>query len=259
MHAAPAQQPLVQVAALHVLHMPPAQLSPTGQAVHCEPPEPHAEGMLPARQAPPWQQPFGHEPTSQLHAPATQWLPAVQAGPAPHAHAPFVQPSAVAGSQAAQAAPAGPQLAADGAVHTRPEQQPFGQETASHTQAPPPEQRSPAPHGPPAMPQTQAPATHRLVVAARQFVHGPPPPGPQALLAVPGWQAPDGSQQPPAQLAALHAGRSCWASTTAKSRAKATSGVGRPAKSCATAKSSGGRIELSPVQPPREQMYSKAK
>jgi len=61
------------------------------------------------------------------------------------------------------------------------EQQPFGQLVASQTHCPP-EQRWPAPQGPPVAPQTQAPPVEQLsVVSGSQLAHSPPP-MPQALV-----------------------------------------------------------------------------
>jgi hypothetical protein len=102
-------------------------------------------------QAPDAQQPVGQDWALQTQAPATHTVPAPQVGPLPQAQAPVVvsHPSLIAGSQAVQARPARPQVAADGNLQVAPAQHPPAQELALHTQAPP-TQTVPAPHaGPP--------------------------------------------------------------------------------------------------------------
>jgi hypothetical protein len=55
----------------------------------------------------------------------------------PHEQLPFLQLSAVRVSHAPHDAPFVPQVGSDGALHVEPEQQPFGHEDTSQTQAPP--------------------------------------------------------------------------------------------------------------------------
>ena len=93
------------------------------------------------------QQPLGHDASLQVHAPPSHTVPAPQGGLLPHMHWPLAASHtfAWAAGQATQPAPPMPQVAVDRTWHAPPEQQPFGHDTASHTQLPP-TQRFPVPH-----------------------------------------------------------------------------------------------------------------
>lgn len=86
------QAPIAQVSAVFELHI--AQTAP---------PVPHFATVGTVVQLPCAQQPVGHEVASQTHAPPTQRVPEPHAGPAPHAHLPAAQLSAMAGLHAAHA------------------------------------------------------------------------------------------------------------------------------------------------------------
>jgi hypothetical protein len=120
------------------VHAPDAeQPSPVApQFVHPEPALPHvpAEAVW---QTAPMQQPFGHDDALHTQLPLTHAWPAPHAGPDPHSHAPPAQLSALALSQALHEAPLVPQVESDAVVHVAPEQQPFGQDAASHVHTPP--------------------------------------------------------------------------------------------------------------------------
>ncbi len=217
------QQPFGHVEALHVAptHAPAEHASPGGQAVHDRPPLPHADVLVPVSQRPAAsQQPLGH--VDALHGVGWQ-VPALQESP---------------GGQAAHALPPAPQAPVLVPVSQNPRasQHPVGQVEASHrmpTQAPA-VQESPGGQGkqaPPPVPQADVlvPDSH-LPNASQQPVghddelhvapsHAPEtqvspdgqarhalPPLPQALVLVPGWQVPEGSQQPVGQVVESHGG-----------------------------------------------------
>src|SRR5207244_1545148 len=120
------------------LQLPPEQLSAVemSQATQAPPPVPHwaSEATL---QEFPAQQPLGHDIALQVQAPFTHCWLAPQGAPLPQAHIPaLLQLSELIALQALQAAPPVPQAFSDGTVHMPPEQQPFGHDTASHTQVP---------------------------------------------------------------------------------------------------------------------------
>src|SRR4029079_10485117 len=106
---------------------------------HAAPPRPQLPkpgGM----QAPPLQQPLGHDSASHTQLPAVQLVPAPQAAPVPQRHPPeTAQLSARETSQVTQAAPPVPHAIADPAVvQVEPEQQPPGQlDELQSAQAPP--------------------------------------------------------------------------------------------------------------------------
>src|SRR5256885_748431 len=155
------------------LHVPPVQLLAVTalQAVHAAPPVPHAarDGVV---HTVPAQQPAGPHVPPQARGPPTQGCPAPHAGPAPHVHAPAVQPSAVE-PHAVHAPPAVPQAAAEGVVHVLPAQQPVGHDVPSQTHAPP-RQCCPALQGGP-VPHLQLPPVQLSAVTALQAVHAAPP------------------------------------------------------------------------------------
>ena len=191
--------PVPQAGPVPQLHTPLVQVSvlPAGQVrAQAPPPVPQAAGWF-TWHTPPWQQPVGHDVASQTQAPREQRCPAEQAAPGPQWHAPPAQLSAFVASHDAQAAPPAPQVLALGALQVVPEQQPFGQEVASHTQAPP-TQRWPAPHAAPG-PQWQPPPMQLSAFVASQAVHAPPAAPQVARLA--GLQVVP-EQQPPGQLVA---------------------------------------------------------
>lgn len=196
-HWSRSQQPLGQLVASHRQtpawqRWPTPQLAPAPHA-HCPPAEQlsarvtsHATQSAPgSAQVPvpaathvvPEQQPDGQLAALQTHAPAAHTWPAPHAALLPHRHLPaLLQASALSGSHATHATPFFPHVERPAIVHVVPEQQPPGQEVASH----PPQ--TPAEQGPPS----------QLWQAA--------PPAPQLPLAVPVRQRPVSEQQP-AQLA----------------------------------------------------------
>lgn len=79
-------------------------------AAHAAPGAPHAVtvGVV---QTFPSQQPFGHEVTSQTHAPWEQWRPCVQGAPVPQRQSPLLEQLSVStGSHATQLAPPEPHV-----------------------------------------------------------------------------------------------------------------------------------------------------
>jgi hypothetical protein len=120
---------------------------------------PHAPVVLPVWQAPPWQQPVGHEVASQTQVP----LALLQSRPDPHAE---------------HAAPAVPHEPLDSDAHSShvpvgpPLQQPFGHDAASHTHCPLPVlHASPAAHALQVVP----PAPHDELDSLPSGSHAPPP------------------------------------------------------------------------------------
>lgn len=109
----------------------------TGSHVaHAEPAVPQVDSVR-ATHALPMQQPFGHDTSSQTHVPAAQCWPGAQTAPPPHWQAPAVeQVSARTPSQATQAAPFGPQVAAERGLQTEPVQQPVAQLATQPLHAP---------------------------------------------------------------------------------------------------------------------------
>jgi hypothetical protein len=150
MHVAPEQQPLGQLPALQPLHAPPAQVC-APQSWQAPPPLPQLVSAVPGRQAPPAQQPFGHEVASHTHAPPTQRWPAPHAAPvAPQAHTPLARQRSAVMPHGEQLLPALPQLAIEAGWQLLFAQHPLAHETASHTQLPctqccPAAQAGPAP------------------------------------------------------------------------------------------------------------------
>jgi hypothetical protein len=127
------------------------------------------------------QQPLGQETPSHWHSPAAQCWPTGHGLPlGPQRQLPMAsQRSARTGSQTRQATPAVPHAAVVSRVsHAPPEQQPFGHETASQTQAPTPDvlrQRWPDGHGASALPHTQTPlAVQVSLTVGSQTTHVPP-------------------------------------------------------------------------------------
>jgi hypothetical protein len=124
--------PAPQAAPLPQRQAPVTGLQPSAcagsQATHAAPPRPQLPNVG-AAQAPPLQQPLGHDSASHTQLPATQLVPAPQAAPAPQRHPPeAAQLSARETSQVTQAAPPVPHATADPAdVQVEPEQQPLGQ------------------------------------------------------------------------------------------------------------------------------------
>ncbi len=136
-HVLPEQQPLVHVCE-HPVQALFVHCAPPGHATQPMPPDPHAPGWLPGWQTPlPSQQPFGQAAAVQRQEPPTQAVPAPHAGPPPHVHVPPEQESDVVGSHTKHTPPPVPQVASDCGLHVEPLQQPFGQDAASHVQAPP--------------------------------------------------------------------------------------------------------------------------
>jgi len=150
-HDVPAQQPEGHEVPSHT-QAPATQRAPSAQGApvpHWHTPAgvqrlevcPHLMQALPAapqvptargRQVLPAQQPSGHDVASHTQAPFRQRWPAVQAAAAPQTHRPVPeQPSAVAGSQGAQALPAVPHFAKVGVMQLVPSQHPLEHEVAA--------------------------------------------------------------------------------------------------------------------------------
>jgi hypothetical protein len=107
--------PAAQAAPLPQAQLPPLQLSASlPQTTHCAPPVPQAAVDGEAHRAP-LQQPDAHEVASQMHWPDEQRCPALQTALLPQRQTPLVQLSASVELQAAQVAPAAPQLESDSA------------------------------------------------------------------------------------------------------------------------------------------------
>jgi len=142
---------------------------------------PHIPLLVPGRQTPfVAQQPFGHEVPSQTHAPLTQCLPAAQGAALPHRQAPVAaHVLAPTGSHGTQVPPPVPQAAIEGVVHAPFAQQPLGQLSTVHTQAPF-RHSLPAAHCPDVAPQRQSPVAGSQW-SARMGSHAtqPAPPVPQ--------------------------------------------------------------------------------
>ena len=134
-------------------------------------------------------------------APATQTVPAPQAGPLPQAQVPVVasQLSLLAVLHAMHARPATPQVVAAGTLQAPPAQQPPGQELALHTQAPA-TQTVPAPQAAPA-PQWHSPVAAQLSARAPSHITHAAPPMPQ--LVVEGIMQVEPEQQPCEQVVGL--------------------------------------------------------
>lgn len=169
-HSGPAPQPQVpsaaQVSARVTSH--PAQVAPA---------RPHWV-RLRVWQAAAWQQPPGHEISSQVHSPAWQRWPAAQGAPLPHSQAPSAEQRSDRASQAAHAAAPTPQVDGNDGWQVLPMQQPFGQVTVLQSQHTPWVQPTP-------------------VAQAAQVA----PAVPQAVAMVPGrqtppWQQPVGHDWP---------------------------------------------------------------
>lgn len=200
LQVAPEQHPFGQVALVQPLHRPPVQVSPVGQVSQALPPVPHDVVASPERQAPPEQHPFGHEVLSHTQVLPRQRWPRGHAAPIPQRQAPVEEQLSERASQAAQVAPADPQVATDRVVQVAPSQHPPGHDVSSQVQIPP-AQTCPGAHAGPA-PHTQAPATeHALVVFGSHVVHTPPAvPHAARLCAMHTWPA----QHPAGQLDASH-------------------------------------------------------
>ena len=173
LQVAPEQQPPGQLVALQPLQRPPPQVCPVGQVWQAPPPAPHDSAVLPVMQAPPVQQPVGHEVPSHTQVLARQRWPTAQAAPPPHRQAPADEQLSERASHEAQVAPAVPQLVRVRVRQVLPLQQPLGHEVPSHTQ-PLAVQRWPAAQaGPPA--QVQAPdALHWSVLLLSQVTQVAP-------------------------------------------------------------------------------------
>jgi hypothetical protein len=158
------QQPGQVLAEQPVVQLLPSQTSVAPHFLHTMPPEPHAPTSLPAWQASPAQQPV-QDFVVHVHFPSTHsWL----------------EPQLV------QAAPSLPHCAPDGVLmHAPLSQQPSGQVVASQVGGAASQVRS----------LHTSPDAHVLHDA---------PPLPHADTAVPGMHFPSTSQQPEAQVEALH-------------------------------------------------------
>lgn len=221
-HVAPWQQPVAHEVASQT-HAPPTQRWP---GAHARPlPQTHAPAGeqasdvsgLQATHAPPGgaqaasvravqtpfaQQPVGHDVASQPHPVAPHAWPGAHWGLVPQRQSPAAEHAfASPGSQAVQAAPAGPQAApVGGATHVFPLQQPLGQEVESHVHWLS-TQRWPAAHMPLPPPHSQTPALEqRSARAGSQPAHWLPA-GPQLLKLRSVHDAP--AQHPPGHEPAL--------------------------------------------------------
>jgi hypothetical protein len=173
------------------------------QSLQLEPPTPQVSTER-AWHTLPAQQPAAQDAALHSQAPPTQRWVASQACAAPHWHAPLAeQLSARVLSHCTQVAPPTPHVASARGWQAPPAQQPPGQETSSHTQAPP-WQRRPSAHGAP-FPHWQAPPDEHRSAAVGSHATQATAPTPQAETDGVWQVAPE--QQPPAQfdeLQALH-------------------------------------------------------
>ncbi len=148
----------------------------------------------------PLQHPPLHESVSQMHAPPTQRWPAAQEAPAPHEQAPVdEQPSATAGSQVMQAAPAGPQRDSERDTQVAPSQQPPGHDAALQTHLPPTQRWAELHAG--EVPHEQTPVAEQLSARVASQPMQTVPPLPQLVTDGALQTAP--AQQPVGQLVAL--------------------------------------------------------
>jgi hypothetical protein len=174
--------PVPQAAPLPQRQVPVVELQPSAiagsQFTHAVPPTPQV-AVVWATHWPLEQQPFGQDCALQVQVPATQLVPALQAGLAAQRHAPMTeQLSAREGSHVTQAAPPDPQAPVDPAlVQVDPEQQPPWQLPGLQSAHAPPRQ-SPLTQGWQAAP----PVPHAaLSVPARQLVPEQQPVGHEVL------------------------------------------------------------------------------
>ena len=153
------------------------------------------------KQAPLAQHPFGQDSAPHRQTPPTQVVPLAQLAPVPQAQVPVsaAQLSLVAGSQATQATPFTPQVAAAAVRQAPPAQQPLGHDCGLQTQAPA-WQIVPAAH-PRLAPQRQSPVGAQLSARAGSQVTQAAPPDPQ--VAVEGVAHVTPEQQPPRQFVAV--------------------------------------------------------
>ena len=144
------------------------------QATHAAPARPQLPNVG-ATQAPPLQQPLGHDSASHTQLPATQLVPAPQAAFAPQRQPPaLAQLSAREASQVTQAAPPVPHAMAEPAVvQVEPEQQPPEQLDELQSAHTPPAQEPFAQVWQAAPPVPQA----AMLFPARQVVPEQQPPG----------------------------------------------------------------------------------
>jgi hypothetical protein len=217
----PTQQPVGQLVASHTqlfaehrwplahepfaphAHWPAAeQLSAfvMSQLMHIWPAAAQADAVRGVVQDVPAQQPASQLVALHAQFPDAHCCPAAHALLPPHAHWPLaLQLSAVNASHAPHAVPAGAHAATDLTVHVVPEQHPASQLVASHTQCPP-EQRCPAPHAMPVVPQTHRPFTQLSESSGSHATHIAPLMPQLPTDEVWHWLP---AQQPLAQLAAL--------------------------------------------------------
>jgi two-component system phosphate regulon sensor histidine kinase PhoR len=193
-------RPAPQAGPAPQVHAPPTQPSETiaPQATHVAPPPPHAATEVASTQAPPLQQPPAHDCPSHTHWPPEQRWPGAHRAASPQRQAPASQRSARCGSHTLQPPPAKPQLPMPIVRHTPEEQQPPGQDCASHTQLPPAQRWPVGQAGPP--PQAQLPAAHPSATMGSQATHAAAP-APHAPSEGTVHVGPE--QQPPGQLCAL--------------------------------------------------------
>jgi hypothetical protein len=150
------------------------------QFAHTPPSAPHALLAVPSRQLPFEEQQPAQVVSSQTQVPRSHRVPAAQVLFGPQPQLPLErQVSALTGSQGAQLPPGSPQFSVDRVSHTPRLQQPSGQVLTEHGAGP-------------QVPASQLPPPHETHV---------PPPAPQLLESVPGWQMPL-AQQPPGQVVA---------------------------------------------------------
>ena len=181
------------------VHVPFAeQPFPAGlQSTHADPLSPqavadaveHAVGLLEQHPA--------HESGVHAHEPSVQTRPAPHAGPVPHLHTPFAQPSAVVGSQGLQVLPSTPQAPSDGGVHVPLAQHPAGHELPLQTQVPCEEHSCPVAHTGP-VPQLQVPDVEQLLALVVSQAEQAWPSIPQVVTDGASQVAP--TQHPPVQF-----------------------------------------------------------
>jgi hypothetical protein len=171
-HVAPAQQPVPQFCGVQPVQTCEVHVCGEGHAEQAEPCVPQAVVVVPGKHAFPLQHPVGHDVALQTHAPPEQICPAEHAAVPPQVQAPAeLHPSAVT-PHVVHVAPWSPQVVADGASQTFPEQQPLGHDVALQTHAPL-VHTWPVPHAGPD-PHLQAPAAQLSDCGSPHAAHAAP-------------------------------------------------------------------------------------
>jgi hypothetical protein len=162
----PLQQPEVHVCEQPVQTLF-TQVLPRPHEPHALPLDPQAVSWLPGKHTLLWQQPPGQLVALHTQEPPTQASPVPQAAFVPHLQVPPEHVSVLAALHTLHDPPPVPQVEVAFALQTLPEQQPFAQEVASQTHAPP-THRCPLVHAAPP-PQEQPPAVQPSAMVVLQL------------------------------------------------------------------------------------------